>query len=220
MTDQAKYIPAFRFNFLTPLFDPMVRLTMRELTFKRRLIERSGISAGVRVLDLGSGTGTLSVLIKKMHPAAEVVGVDGDPNVLAIAREKAGRAGTNIRFDQGMAYQLPYPDQSFDRVLSSLVFHHLTTEDKRRALLECLRVLAPGGELLIADFGKPQNLWARIVSRVMARLERTEELTKGRLAEMMRQAGFEGVQIADRFMTFFGTIAIYHGRRQPTRGNA
>ena len=71
-----KYIPALRRHRLTPLYDPLQRWLLREMTFKTRLMKRARIQAGQRVLDLGCGTGTLSVLVKRTHPDAEVVGLD------------------------------------------------------------------------------------------------------------------------------------------------
>lgn len=139
------YIPALGHDWLTPLYDPIQRWLLRESAFKARLVEEARLGKAQRVLDLGCGTATLTLLIKERHPDAEVVGLDVDPQALAIARSKAGRAGLAIRFDQGMAFRLPYPDSSFDRVLSSLMFHHLNRENKLRAMGEVLRVLRPAG---------------------------------------------------------------------------
>ncbi|MEK6588935.1 MAG: methyltransferase domain-containing protein, partial [Chloroflexota bacterium] len=140
---------------------------MREDQFKRHLIRQAQIEPGHRVLDLGCGTATLTILIKQTHPQSEVVGLDGDPKVLAIARAKAAKAGVAITLDHGMAFQMPYPENTFDRVLSSLVLHHLTTETKQHALREVFRVLGPGGELHVVDVGKPHTVWARFVSRIL-----------------------------------------------------
>ncbi|MBI5030329.1 MAG: methyltransferase domain-containing protein [Chloroflexi bacterium] len=213
MSKDSKYIPALRFNILTPLFDPLLRWGMHEFTFKRRLIDEAHILRGYRVLDLGAGTGTLTVLLKQAHPNAEIIGIDGDPAVLSIARAKAAQQNVKITFDEGMAYQLPYENQSFDRVVSSLVFHHLTTEDKQRTLNEVYRILKPSGELLIVDFGEPQNLYARIIATLFGRLERTDDLTRGCLPKMFRRAGFQNVEIVTRFSTMVGTLALYRGRK-------
>lgn len=213
MKNSKPFIPALRFHFLTPLYDPLLRWGMRELTFKRRLIAEARIASGFRVLDLGCGTGTLTVLLKQMHPDAKVVGIDGDPSVLAIARAKAARQNTFITFDEGMAFQLPYADDSFDRVVSSLVIHHLTTDDKKRSFHELYRILKSGGELLIADFGKPHNPFARLISLLIRRLERTEDNILGRLPEMIQAAGFQSVQTIEQFMSIFGTLALYRGRK-------
>jgi ubiquinone/menaquinone biosynthesis C-methylase UbiE len=145
--EKAKYIPAMGFDLLTPLYDPFVKWFMPESKFKKHLIEQARIRPGQRVLDLGCGTATLTILIKQAHPHAEVTGLDGDAKILKIARRKVARAGVEITLHEGMAYQLTYSDKSFDRVVSSLVFHHLTAEGRRRALSEAFRVLQPGGEL-------------------------------------------------------------------------
>lgn len=207
MSKTAKYIPALRFDWLTPLYDPLLRLGMREQTFKGQLIHQAKIQPGQRVLDLGCGTGTMTVLIKQSVPGAEVIGLDGDPKVLEIARSKAATAGVNLAFDYGMAYQLPYPDGSFDRVLSSLVFHHLVSEDKRRTIGEVYRVLQPGGEFHIVDFGIPRGLYGKLVSPFMKRLEQASDNVSGLLPVMMRDAGFEQVEESAHYTTIFGSLS-------------
>jgi len=213
MINDKPYIPALRFRFLTPLYDPVLRWGMRELTFKRRLIEEARIASGFHVLDLGCGTGTLTVLLKQTHPEAEIIGMDGDPTMLKIARAKAALQNLTIPFDEGMAFQLPYPDDSFDRVVSSLMFHHLAIEDKPRALHEAYRTLKSGGELLIVDFAKPGNFLAWAISRIMRRMEKADDLIQGGLTAMIQRAGFQDAQISEQFMTIFGTLALYRGKK-------
>ena len=162
MKSNASYIPALRWKGLTPFYDLVLRWVMQEEHFKQELIRQAQIQPGQQVLDLGCGTATLTVMVKQAHPKAEVTGLDGDPQVLQIGRAKAEKAGVALTLDQGMAYELPYPDASFDHVLSSLLFHHLSTPDKQRAIKEMYRVLRPGGSFLIVDFGQPQGIWSRL----------------------------------------------------------
>jgi ubiquinone/menaquinone biosynthesis C-methylase UbiE len=208
-----QYIPAFGHEGLTTLYDPVLKWVMREDRFKRELVRQAQIQRGHHILDLGCGTGTLTILIKKLHPDSEVVGLDGDPKVLEIARAKAAKAGLEISLDLGMAFELPYPDNSFDRVLSCLMFHHLSTENKHQTLKEVHRVLRSGGEIHIADFGKPHNPVAFLISLVIRSLERTSDQIKGLLPEMLRQAGFAMVEEGAQFMTVFGTLSLYKGQK-------
>ncbi|HEY4690717.1 MAG TPA: methyltransferase domain-containing protein [Anaerolineae bacterium] len=213
MARREKYIPALGHDWLTPLYDPLLRWVMREETFKRRLIAQADIQPGQRVLDLGCGTATLTILIKQVHPDSEVVGVDADVKVLDIGRAKASKAGVDITLDHGMAFQLPYPDRSFDRVLSSLVLHHLTTENKRRTLSEVFRVLRPGGELHVVDFGKPHKAWGRLVAPLIHRLERAADNVTGRLPAIFREAGFDQVEEMGWHVTAFGSLSFYRARK-------
>ena len=212
MVNKTKYIPALGFRWLMPLYDPFLKWGMREQTFKRHLIQQAHIQPGMRVLDLGCGTGTLTILIKQTHPKANVVGLDGDQVVLEIARSKANQAGVNITLDHGMAFQLPYPDNSFDRVLSSLVFHHLTTENKQRTMQEIYRILRAGGELHMVDFGKPRSIYAQLISLVMGRLEEATDNIQGLLPEMIRSAGFKQVEETVQYTTIVGGLSLFRAK--------
>jgi SAM-dependent methyltransferase len=214
--NRKEYIPALSYDWLTFLYDPLIRLTMREMAFKRHLIRACSIREGHRVLDLGCGTATLTLLIKKTHPGAEVRGLDGDERVLEIAWGKAERSGLEITLDRGMSYDLPYPDGSFDRVLSSLVFHHLTREKKKETFQEILRVLRPGGGLHVADWGKPQNMLMRLASlplQLFDGVKTTSDNVKGLLPEMFKEAGFEEVKENAWYMTLFGTLSLYSAHK-------
>lgn len=213
MKNNSTYIPALRWNVLTPLYDSVLRYVMQEDRFKNALIRQAQIQPGQQVLDLGCGTATLTVMLKQAYPEATVTGLDGDPAVLRIGRTKADSAGVLLTLDQGMAYDLPYADDSFDRVVSSLMFHHLTTQDKQRAMKEAYRVLRAGGSFWIVDFGPPLGIWSRLISPFMAHLEEVLELHKGLLLSMMRLAGFKEAMTRTRFKILFGTLYLYTGRK-------
>jgi len=208
MDKTERYIPALRFGWLTPVYDPLFRWVFREEAFRRHMIEQASIQPGMRLLDLGCGTATLTILVKQLHPGVDVVGIDGDPNVLAIARAKVWKSGENVTLDQGMVDQLPYADRSFDRILSSLVFHHLNKDSKQRTFQEISRVLRPGGELIIVDIGPPHTPWTRLISKFMARLEEASDNIQGALPGMLQSAGFRPINEKARWAMIFGTIVF------------
>src|ERR1700675_3991093 len=111
---ERNYLPAMGKRWLLPLYDPLLKLLGADKT-KRRLIEQAELRSGFPVLDIGCGTGSLAVLIKRMHPEVGIVGVDPDPAALSISQRKAKRAGLSIEFDRGFSDHLSYPDTSFDR---------------------------------------------------------------------------------------------------------
>ncbi len=211
--DKPRFIPAANVDWLTPLYDPVLRWVMRERGFKRRLIEQARIQPRQRVLDLGCGTATLTLMIAERHPETELVGFDADPRILEIARRKIARAGAKITLEEGMAFELPYPDCTFDRVVSSLVFHHLTPEDKRRTLAEVLRVLRPGGQLHIVDFGPPSTRAGRLFARIFHPGEEQRDNIGGRLPALFREAGFEGVEETARVFSLSGSLSFYRAQR-------
>lgn len=213
MSKKTRYIPAMHYHWLTPLYDPLLQWTMPDQALKDALLRQASIRAGETVLDLGCGTATFTVQIKREYPDTKVVGLDIDPRILAIARRKAQHANLKIVLHRGTATQLPYPHRCFDRVLSCFVFHHLTSEEKHCAAAEVFRILRSGGELLVLDFGKPHNGYARVISYLTRWAEELMDNVQGRLPEMFRSAGFSAVQEVSRHATLFGTVSLYRARK-------
>lgn len=212
MEPDRKFIPALGLRALTPLYDPLLRWVMREQVFKRRLIVLADL-AGRRTLDVGCGTGTLTVMAKRAHPDADLVGLDPDPDVLRRARARAARQGLAITWDEGFATQLPYPDGSFDRAVSSLVWHHLTRPEKRTAFAEVLRVLRPLGEFHLLDFGPARSTAMRPLAFVLRRLEQAADNFDGLLPGMMVAAGFDPVVEAAHLSTLLGPLVAWRAVR-------
>lgn len=213
---RSSFIPALRFDALTRFFDPVVRVTTRERRFKRLLVDQMALVPGLAVLDVGCGTGTLAIEIASACDGLQVHGVDGDPKVLAMARMKIARRHAVVTLHEALAWDLPFLAASFDRVVSSLVFHHLDRDGKRRALTAIHRVLRPGGELHVADWGRahgPAMRAAFLVVQALDGFATTSDSVRGRLPAMMQDAGFIDVAETRRLRTPLGTLSLYRAWR-------
>lgn len=211
-----RYIPALGYRGLTRLYDPVVRLTTREASFKPALVAQANLQAGERVLDLACGTATLTLAAKRAQPAAELHGIDGDADILKIAATKAQREGLEVKLQRGLADALPYTDAHFDRALCSLFFHHLTRTTKQAAFAELHRVLKRGGELHVADWGEARDPLMRVAFLGIQLLDgftTTADNVRGLLPQFMREAGFADVVETRRFATVFGTMSLYRARK-------
>ncbi|MFE0462461.1 class I SAM-dependent methyltransferase [Kitasatospora sp. NPDC058965] len=161
-----------------------------------RLAELSGARPGDRVLDVGCGTGYLTLrMADAVTSTGQVLGLDPAPEVLAHARRRAaGRP--HCSFADGIAEQLPGPGGEYDVVVSSLMIHHLPEDVRARAVAEMYRVLRPGGRLLLADFRPPANPAARhLVGAVTGPV--MEHNPVHLLEPLVRDAGFDGIGTGD-----------------------
>jgi len=151
-------------------YDQLVSLLAlgRRSRLRKMTIELARIQPGERVLEVGCGTG--DVAIAACAPAGargSVAGIDASPEMIAVARAKAARAGVNVEFRLEPIEALTYRDATFDIVLSSLMMHHLPDDLKRQGLAEIARVLKPGGRLLIVDAKRPTTRLGRVFNTLM-----------------------------------------------------
>jgi ubiquinone/menaquinone biosynthesis C-methylase UbiE len=144
------FVPGLGVAALTPLYD-LVHRASRLGGVHADMLGLADLRAGLRVLDVGCGTGNLLLALGRRRLGVELVGLDPDLRALTAAGRKAGRAGVAVDWRRGFAQQLPFPDASVDRVFSSLMLHHLDPPAKDELLAEVRRVLRPGGLLVLAD---------------------------------------------------------------------
>jgi ubiquinone/menaquinone biosynthesis C-methylase UbiE len=202
------FLPAAGRDVFLPLYDPFTRLFGFD-GVRRVLLDQAALQPHFRVLDVGCGTGTLAILIKRLYPALEVVGLDPDPKALARARRKAERAGVAVQFDRGFSDALGYPDRAFDRVFSSMMFHHLDEADKEPTLREIRRVLKPGGRLELLDFEGPDAHAHGLLGRVIHSHARLRGNAVARVLDLMIWAGFALPKKVAEQATLFGHVAFY-----------
>jgi ubiquinone/menaquinone biosynthesis C-methylase UbiE len=205
------FLPAAGLDLLLPLYDPMVKLLGADRA-RKRLYEQASVQPHHRVLDIGCGTGTFAVAIKGWLPSVQVVGLDPDPKALARGRRKAERAGVSICFDQGFATALPYSDGSFDRVFSSLMFHHLPQDAKFATMREVRRVLKPDGSLHLLDFEEEGPRSHNPLARWLHSTERMQGNTREQILGWMREAGLAEPRVVDSNQPIFGSIVYFVAR--------
>lgn len=187
---------------------------MPERRFKQALISRAGLCGEEKILDFGTGTATLSLMLKKALPELQITAIDVDENVLRIAKSKIG--DTAIQLVHYGGERLPFEDNTFGCVVSSLVIHHLTDTQKQVAFREILRVIQPGGRLVIADWGVPANRLQRLLFFLVQWLDGFETTTanlQGLVPDMIAATGFRDVMRHERFQTVFGTLEILSAKK-------
>jgi ubiquinone/menaquinone biosynthesis C-methylase UbiE len=132
------------------------------------VVELAALRDGERVLDVGCGTGSLAVALRRAAgPAGSVHGIDASREMIGVARGNASKAGVDVDFQMGLAEAIPFPDETFDLVVSQLAIHHLPDDLKPSAFGEMRRVLKADGRCLIVDFEPPQSLPGRLVGRLV-----------------------------------------------------
>ena len=172
---------------------------------RKATVEQALIQSGDSVLDVGCGTGEVTIPAKRRAEHGRVYGIDPAPEMIAVARKKADRKGLDIDFRVGVIEALPFPDSSMDVVTSSLMMHHLPDDLKVRGLAEIYRVLQPGGRLLIADFMRPTGT---VLNHLFISYTRHRGLQKGveDLEGLLRSAGFSQINQLDKNVLAIGFV--------------
>lgn len=214
---QAQYIPALGYSGLTPLYDVAVRLATRERTWRNRLLEQLRPQDAGAILDVGCGTGTFAILCKREAPRARVVGLDPDRKVLAIAAEKARRAGVEVEWVQGYARDAARYDGGFDKAVSSLLFHQVRCEEKGIGIEAMFKAVRPGGEVHIADYCRQPSRLMRSLFRIVQRLdgyETTQPNAEGAIERLLSEHLGAPVQPSSVVHTPTGAISLFSASKR------
>lgn len=177
-------------------------------------VDLANLKSGEKVLDVGCGTGGVTIPAKqRIGKTGLATGIDPAPEMIAVARKKAARAGLEIDFRVGVIESLPYEDNTFDTVTSSLMMHHLTGQLRVQGLAEVKRVLKPGGRLLIADMTRSgTSFHAKVFAALTFHGSHSgAQFGVEDMAELLNEAGFEQVKLLDdRFLTIGFIQATKH----------
>jgi SAM-dependent methyltransferase len=183
------------------------------------LIEQVGLRNPDLVGKIDEKDLPFSVPVKEKLTLADIMAIDGDADILAIARRKCAGTRLTIEWLQALAQDLPFPTGHFDRVVTSLFFHHLSPDAKQRTACEVFRVLRPGGELHVADWGRPTSPVMRglfFAVQMLDGFENTRDHVAGALESFFQQAGFVDVAATRSLDTALGTIVLYRGTKPAT----
>jgi ubiquinone/menaquinone biosynthesis C-methylase UbiE len=201
-------MPAAGRDLFLPLYDPLTKLFGIE-KIQAALLQQADLRSGFHVLDVGCGTGTLAVTLKRQYPGIDVVALDPDPKALARGVRKARRARISIQFDRGFADALPYEAGTFDRVFSSMMFHHLRRSERETTLREIRRVLNPGGRLEFLDLVMSAAHAHGLLARLFHPPQQLAQNADAPLLELISHAGFAAVRRVGHRNTIVGPVGFY-----------
>lgn len=174
---------------------------------RSQIADALSLNPGQDVLDFGCGTGTLTLtLAGRVGPDGSTAGIDASPEMISLAIRKAESKGIAIRFDVAAAQSVPFADSSFDAAATSLMIHHLPRGDRIVALQEILRVLRPGGRLVIAEFQSPSNpVGRRLTEHLLGHSMASNELHD--IQDLAATAGFIDIRRSPTAAPWLGLVS-------------
>lgn len=218
---QTSYLPALGYRRLTWIYDFVVAHTMHEHLWRPRLVATIAPQGHDRILDIGCGTGTLAVALKTAAPSAAITGLDPDAIALDLARRRSASSGVDVEFVAGLAQDvaeaLGRSGRHFDKVVSSLMFHHLDEQTKSDVLLAIAPLIEPvSGRLIILDWGAMPRALDRLrflPVRLLDGFGPTRANVEGRLPELLAATGYRVIDTPWTFQTVFGPLATWIAAR-------
>lgn len=198
------FTPAFNFNFLSPLYDLLTGVLGFGKSQRLKTLDLIQLKSEEKLLDIGCGTGSFLLIAKQKYPQNQMFGLDVDPKILKIAEEKIERNKLEVKLFKSSADSLPFGDSSIDVVVSSLTFHHLPLEIKRKSISEIYRVLKSQGRFLLVDFGESKGGLMRLLyysEKILGVPEANtlKDNLDGKVLQFLNESGFIIQEVAPRF---------------------
>ncbi|GJL94921.1 MAG: hypothetical protein DHS20C05_13260 [Hyphococcus sp.] len=207
------HTPPLGHKALTPLYDLAIAALTRESVWRRAFVLAIAPKAGEKVVDIGSGTGSLAIAVHNASPKTTYIGVDPDEDAVERARAKVKRPGAAAKFEIGyFSSDADYLKPAPDKIISSLVLHQVPLAEKQRIVEAIYKSLKPGGSVHIADYGLQKGLLRflfRITVQALDGVKDTQPSADGIILELLDEAGFSNVEEAMRIPTVTGTISLY-----------
>ena len=206
------YLPPIGPHLLTPLYDTICFLMGLGKSFKRQALSSVPINDGETIADIGCATGVFLELAKNKYRNSRIIGIDPDAKALAIAKKRLAYRGLDAELYEAFAESLPLPNNSVDICFSTLAFHHMPDDVKRKALEEMMRILKPFGRIVIADFGPTKGYWLRRLL-FFEKMEYLKGNLDGVIPQFINELGFKELGVAGKK---FPGIVIFTAKKGGT----
>jgi ubiquinone/menaquinone biosynthesis C-methylase UbiE len=190
----------------------------REAALREVTVNLAPVKPGDCVLEVGCGTGSLTLAAKKKAgPSGKVFGIDIIPGMIEASRQKAAQANEAITFQLGSISDIPFPDNQFDIVMCSFMIFHMSEMTRRKGIEEIYRVLKPQGRLLVLDLALPTSPLSRPIAKMIFGGMLEHELQE--LLPMLDASGFSEIEIAPAKFRVMGLsiLAYVRGIAQKSR---
>jgi ubiquinone/menaquinone biosynthesis C-methylase UbiE len=185
-----------RMEAAAPTYDRYMKLMTlwRERTLRERTVRAAGVKAGDCVLEVGCGTGSLTLeASRQIGPAGKAFGIDVIPLMIELSRQKASKLGSDVTFQVGNMDNIPFPENQFDVVMGSFMIFHMSEDKRRKGIAEISRVLKPAGRIFFLDSALPPQPFRRLILEKILGFKLERDLSE--LQPLLEANGFGNVEM-------------------------